>query len=58
MSQRSPLAKKLADEKGMFIKHKGGDGGRIAKQDIENYSDIKPLESESKKQEITYHYLF
>ena len=51
----SPLAKKLADEKGISLsKIKGsGDGGRIIKQDIENYSDIKPLESESKKQEIT-----
>ena len=51
----SPLAKKLADEKGISLLNiKGsGDGGRIVKQDIENYSDIKPLESESKKQEIT-----
>ena len=51
----SPLAKKLADEKGISLSNiKGsGDGGRIIKQDIENYSDIKPLESESKKQEIT-----
>ena len=51
----SPLAKKLADEKGISLLNiKGsGDGGRIIKQDIENYSDIKPLESESKKQEIT-----
>ena len=51
----SPLAKKLADEKGISLLNiKGsGDGGRIIKQDIENYSDIKPLESDSKKQEIT-----
>ncbi len=51
----SPLAKKLADEKGISLLNiKGsGDGGRIVKQDIENYPDIKPLESESKKQEIT-----
>ena len=51
----SPLAKKLADEKGISLLNiKGsGDGGRIVKQDIENHSDIKPLESESKKQEIT-----
>ena len=51
----SPLAKKLADEKGISLSNiKGsGDGGRIVKQDIENYSDIKPSESVSKKQEIT-----
>ena len=51
----SPLAKKLADEKGISLSNiKGsGDGGRIVKQDIENYSDIKPSESESKKQDIT-----
>jgi len=51
----SPLAKKLADEKGISLSNiKGsGDGGRIVKQDIENYSDIKSSESESKKQDIT-----
>ena len=51
----SPLAKKLADEKGISLSNiKGsGDGGRIVKHDIENYSDIKSSESESKKQDIT-----
>ena len=51
----SPLAKKLAHEKGISLSNiKGsGDGGRIVKQDIENYSDIKSSESESKKQDIT-----
>lgn len=45
----SPLAKKLASEKGIDLKkvHGSGDGGRITKQDISNYKE----EAGSQKQE-------
>jgi pyruvate dehydrogenase E2 component (dihydrolipoamide acetyltransferase) len=42
----SPLAKKLAEEKGIDIKrvHGSGDGGRIIKKDIDTYVAPKPQE--------------
>jgi pyruvate dehydrogenase E2 component (dihydrolipoamide acetyltransferase) len=38
----SPLAKKLAAEKGIDLKgiHGSGDGGRITKQDVDNYKPV------------------
>ena len=37
----SPLAKKLAEEKGIDLKYVGsGDNGRIIKTDIDNYQPV------------------
>jgi pyruvate dehydrogenase E2 component (dihydrolipoamide acetyltransferase) len=53
----SPLAKKLAEEKGIDLNkvHGTGDGGRIIKQDIDSYKEIttdKPLTTEKKQIQI------
>ena len=51
----SPLAKKIAEEKGINIsKVKGsGENGRIVKSDIENYTPAKATTSETSKPETT-----
>ena len=50
----SPLAKKLANEKGIDISNisGSGDGGRIIRKDIENYKDVSTSSNEPVK-EIT-----
>lgn len=50
----SPLAKKLANEKGIDISNisGSGDGGRIIRKDIENYKDVSTSSNEPIK-EIT-----
>ena len=48
----SPLAKKLADEKGINLSNISGtgDGGRIIRKDIENYKDLSASISETNKE--------
>src|SRR6478752_5732042 len=51
----SPLAKKLAAEKGIDLKGVpgSGDGGRITKQDVDNYKPVEnPAKSGAAKQEV------
>jgi len=49
----SPLAKKLAAEKGIDLKdvHGTGDGGRITKEDIDNYK-AEPVQRPAEKTEV------
>ena len=51
----SPLAKKIAEDKGINISQVKGSGenGRIIKSDIENYSPAKAATSEAPKQEAS-----
>lgn len=55
----SPLAKRLAAEKGIDLSkvHGTGDGGRITKEDIESYreSEIESRESRTQPQEAAKH---
>jgi pyruvate dehydrogenase E2 component (dihydrolipoamide acetyltransferase) len=47
----SPLAKKLAAEKGIDLRkvHGSGDGGRITKEDIDNYKSEVPISKSQEK---------
>jgi len=54
----SPLAKRLAAEKGIDLRkvHGTGDGGRITKEDIESYREV-PIERRESKQMETPKYV-